>query len=182
MKKLIFVIALFALGACSTMKITHDYDKTVDFTQFKTAAYYGWEENSDAILNRFDKERIENAFAEEFNSRGIQIVDKGNADLIVSLYVATEQKTQKTATTSHLGGGFYDGYYGPGWGWGGGHSTTHFNEYDYEVGTLIVSIYDARKKELIWQGVGEDTIEENAKRREQKIQYIAASIMKNYPV
>ena len=56
-------IALFALialtgFACSSTKITSDYDKSVDFTKYKTAEYYGWEENSNKILTRFDQERM----------------------------------------------------------------------------------------------------------------------------
>jgi hypothetical protein len=183
MKKLfIALLAGVLLSSCSSLTVVSDLDKTVDFTQFETLEYYGWTDNSDQILNRFDKERIEEAFGQEFRSRDLTIVEKGQGDIIVSLYIVTQQKTQTTATTSSMGG--YGGYYGygPGYGWGGGHSTTTFNEYDYTEGTLIVSVFDAKKEQLIWESVGKGTINENPQKREANIAKTAAYIMKEYPV
>ncbi len=181
-------IALMAgviLSSCSSLTVLSDLDKTVDFTQYKTLEYYGWTDNSDQLLNRFDKERLEEAFGNEFRSRNLEIVEKGEGELVVSLYIVTQQKTQTTATTSSMGGyGGYGGYYGygPGYGWGGGHSTTTFNEYDYTEGTLIVSVFDAKKEQLIWESVGKGTINENPQKREASIGKTVAYIMKPYPV
>jgi hypothetical protein len=140
MKKLLFVLVAGAiLSSCSSIKVVVDSDKSVDFTQYKDLEYYGWADNSDQILNRFDKERIEEAFGNEFKNRGLKLVENGEGDIVVSLYIVTEQKSQTTAHTTSMGGG-YGGYYnyGPGYGWGGGHSTTTYSEYDYVEGTLIV--------------------------------------------
>ncbi len=184
MKKLAFIfLAGLTLSACSSLKVTSDIDKTVNFADYKTLEYWGWADNSDQILNRLDKERIETAFGEEFKKRGIGIEEKGQGDMIVSLYIVTEQKTQKSATTTSMGGG-YGGYYGygPGYGWGGGHSTTTFSEYDYIVGTLVISVYDAKKQELIWEAVGVAEINENPKGRDERVAKTAAKMMHDYPV
>lgn len=188
MKKVFLALVAGALlASCSTLTVVSDLDKSVDFNQYKTFEYYGWTENSDQILNRFDKERIESAFANEFASRNLQIVEKGQGELIVSLYIVTEQKTQTTATTTSMGaygaygfGGYYG--FGPGYGWGGSHSTTTFNDYDYTEGTLIVSVFDAEKKALIWESVGKGTINDNPAKREANIPKAVAQIMKEYPV
>jgi len=141
MKNLLFIfLAGILLASCSSLKVTSDYDKTVNFSDYKTLEYWGWAEDSDQILNRFDKERIESAFGAEFKKRGIDVVKKGQGDMIVTLFIVTEEKTQKSATTTSMGG-MYGGYgryygYGPGYGWGGGYSTTQIHEYDYTVGTL----------------------------------------------
>lgn len=181
MKKIIisFIVGIL-ISSCSSIKVVSDYDKTVDFSKQKTLEYFGWEDNSDAILNRFDKERIEKAFGEEFRKRGIEVVEE-NADIIVSLYIVTEKKTQTTANTTHMGG--YGGYYGygPGYGWGTGHSTTTYNEYDYTEGTLIVSVYDAKEKLLIWEGIGKGTIDENPKNADEKTKKAVTAIMQQYP-
>jgi len=181
----IALLAGILLSSCSGLTVMSDLDKSVDFTQYKTFEYYGWTDNSDQILNRFDKERLEEAFGNEFLSRDLKIVEKGQGELIVSLYIVTEQKTQTTANTTSMGGmGGYGGYYGygPGYGWGGGHSTTTFNEYDYTDGTLIVSVFDAEKEQLIWESVGKGTINENPKKREANIPKAVAQIMSKYPV
>jgi hypothetical protein len=80
--------------------------------------------------------------------------------------------------------GYYGGFYGygPGWGWGMGHATTTFNTYDYKVGTLVVDVFDAKEKKLIWEGIGQGTINDNLKKRDENIPKAVAEIMKEYPV
>ena len=175
----ILVISLF-LSACSSVSVTTDYDKTVDFTQIKTFEYYGWAAESDKILNDLDKRRIESAFGDEFKKRGMQLVESGG-DVIVALFIMTQDKTQYNATTTGAGYGGYYGY-GPGYGWGGGHSTTTINEYDYEVGTLVCDVFDKKKEVLIWEGIGTKTIVENPEKREVTIPKAVKAIMSKFPV
>ncbi|MDW7693067.1 DUF4136 domain-containing protein [Flammeovirgaceae bacterium SG7u.111] len=188
MKKiLITVFAMVLLSACSSVKIVTDQDSSFDFSQYQSAEYFGWKENSDKILNGFDKERIEKAFASEFEKRDVEIVEKGKGDLVVSLYIVTEQKTEQVATTNNMGGGYYGGYgryygYGPGWGWGGGYSNTTVHEYDYTVGTLVVSVYDKKEQKLIWETAAAGEVDEDPKKREHKIPILVAKMMSKYPV
>jgi hypothetical protein len=178
-------ISAFVAACSSSISVTSDYDQDYDFASVKTAEYYGWADNSDQIMTRFDKERIEKAFAEEFKSRGIEFVPKGQGDIIVSLYIVTEQKQETQATTTNMGGGYgYGGYYGygPGYGWGGGTSYTTVNTYDYTVGTLLVSVFDAQKEQLVWQSAGVGTVQENEKGREERIKRAVQYIMAKYPI
>lgn len=187
MKKIVlFAMVGFLISSCSSIKVVTDYDKSVDFSQYKTLEYYGWAENSDQILSRFDKERIENAFGNEFEKRGFSMAEKGQGDIIVSLYIITEQKVQRSANTTQMGGA-YGGYgsfygYGPNYGWGGGHSTTTFSEYEYTVGTLVVSVFDAEKKVLIWEAAGAGTVDEDPNTRDKSIPKAVEKIMSEYPV
>lgn len=161
--------------------MSSDLDNTVDFTTYKTLEYWGWKENSDQIMNRFDKERIENAFGEEFERRGMSVVEKGSGDMIVTLYIVTEKKVSTTANTTYAGGaGGYYGY-GPGYGWSGGHSTTTYSNYEYTVGTLMVSAYDSDKKVLIWEAIGKGVIDEKPKDPEADIKKAVSAIMAEYP-
>ncbi len=186
MKKIyvIMVLAIALLTSCGGIKVTTDFDKTVDFSKFKTFEYYGWAKESDKILNQLDKDRIEKAFGKEFSNRNLKLVNE-NGDLVVLLYIVTKEKTQTTAHTDHYGGGRgYMGYYGygPGWGYGPGYSTTTIHEYDYVEGTLVVSIYDKNTEKLIWEGVGVKTIEENPKNRDVSVQKAAQAIMREFPI
>lgn len=186
MKNLFYLLLIsLLLSACTGIKVVTDYDKSIDFNQYKTFEYYGWSEESDKILNRFDRERIEQAFGQEFAARGLKYVEEGG-DLIVTLFIVVEQKTEKSASTTHHGGGYgyYGRYYGygPGYGWGSTYSTTTISEYDYQVGTLVCDVFDARDKKLIWEGIGTKTIDENPQNRERKIPQAVAAIMAQYPV
>jgi hypothetical protein len=183
---LIAIIAAIALTSCSSINISSDRDGDVDFTKFSTFSYYGWQKESDKILNQFDKTRIEQAFADEFKERGLTLVDK-NGDVIVSLYIVVDQKTGTTAYTNHYGAGgpygYYGGYgYGAGWGWGMGYSSTSYQEYHYMVGTLVCDVFDYKTKKLIWQGVVSGEIDENPKNRERNIPRVVRELMKRYPV
>ena len=148
--------ALLILNSCSGIKVVSDVDPTIDWSEYKTFEYYGWAEESDKILSPFDKDRIESSFGEEFDKRGLKYVES-DGDLIVVLFVVVEKKTGQTATTTHMGGmggGYYGDFYdyGPGFGWGGGHSTTNIQEYDYEMGTLVVDVLMPKKKNLSGKG------------------------------
>lgn len=192
MKYLAFGFVVIFLTGCSSIKVTSDYDTTVDFTQFKTFEYYGWAEESNKILNQLEQERIETAFGKELKKRGLDGVEKGEGgDLIITLYVVTEQKTSTTAntTTTGMGGYGYGGYYGygPSYGWGGSsihNSTTTYSERDYTVGTLIIDVYDAKEKKLIWESIGSGTIQESKtpEEKERNTNIAVAKIMATYPV
>ena len=184
-KLLISVVILFSITSCSSIKVYTDVDPTADFTKYKSFEYYGWANKSDQMLNDLDKRRIESAFADELYKRGLGVVDK-DGDLVIALHIVVEQKQQTTATTTSMGGGYggYGGYYGygPGYGWGAGHSTTQVNTYNYQVGTLIISVYDKAEEKLIWESTGAGEINENPKGRDERIKMVVAKIMKEYPV
>ncbi len=193
MKHYLFIIPiiLLAFTSCSSTKFNANYDKSVDFSKYKTLEFYGWKEGSYFRISQFDKERIEQSFASEFQKRGIDIVPKGSGgDMLVSLYVVTQDKKSYTSTTVSTGGpyGFYGyGYggfygYGPGWGWGPGFSTSTIHAVDYKTGTLICSVYDAKKKQLIWEGVISGTLSDDPAVRAKNIPKMVSYLMRKYPV
>jgi hypothetical protein len=180
MKKIWTLLVLIAVFAgCSSLKVSFDYDKTVDFTEYKTFSFYGWAKGSDEILNQFDQERIENATKAELEKRGMKFVEK-EADAVVSLFIVIDKKTSTTAYTNHYNTGGYGYRYG--WGYGMGTSTTSFQDYDYNVGTLVIDVFNSKTKDLIWQGVGSGTVDDDAKSRDKGATKAVSKIMSNYPL
>jgi hypothetical protein len=183
MKKLIITLCAMLLYFMNTLaysQVTADYDKTVDFSRYKTYSFAGWQENSDQLLNDLDKARLQNAFKEEFSKRNMSLVE-GPSDAIVTLYIVIDNKTSTTAYTNYIGGMGY-GRAGWGWGMGMGSSTTSYSENDYKVGTLVIDVYDGSTKKLVWEGVSQNTIQENPQKREKTIPKKAAKLMQKYPV
>jgi hypothetical protein len=176
-------IIAFLFSSCGGIKVSADYDKSVDFTQYKTFEYYGWAKESNQLINDLDEKRIEDAFGKEFNSRGLTYVESGG-DLVVTLFIVIQQKTETVANSTGGYGGYYGGYYGygPGYGWGPSYGTTTISTYDYQVGTLVCDVYDKANEKLIWEGIGSNTIKEDPKGREKRIAIAVAAIMKQYPV
>lgn len=190
-KKTAIVIVCLIMSNSLEAQITYDFDKDVDFTQYKTYSFGGWQQDSDKIINDIDKKRILSSFKSELLQRDLDY-ELAEADLVITLFLVVDDKTSTTAYTNYMGagmgygygygGGRYGGYYRPAWGWGGGYSTTSYSEEDYKVGTFVVDIYDAKSKKLIWQGVSRKTINENASKRAKTIPKGVAKIMKKYPV
>ena len=98
--------------------------------------------------------------------------------MLIDVNIKTQ--TQQTATATNSGG-----YYGRGYryGYGGGFSTTTINYDTYTDGTLFIDMIDATKKQLVWQGRGTKTIEQDAspQRREENINYAVKQIFVKYP-
>jgi hypothetical protein len=175
------VLPLIALMvSCSTVKVVTDMDKTVDFTQYKTYSFLGWQQNSDQIMNEFDKKRMHEAFGNEFKARGLEFVEEGG-DMAVSLFIVIDQKTSVTAYTDYYGSGG-NGYSRYGGGWGYGSSTTTYSENDYLKGTLVLDVFDTKTKDQIWQGVATGTVTEDPAKREKTIPKSVGALMKEFPV
>lgn len=191
MNKLTKIFAFLLVVILSTSsfyaQVTSDYDKTVDFTKYKTFDFEGWQDNSDQLINDLDKTRILDSFGEEFRNRNLTYVEEGG-DMIITFYFVIDQKTSTTAYTNYNGamgyGGGWGYGYGRGWGMGMGmgSSTTTYSENVYDVGTFVVDAYDGESKKLVWQGISRKTINSNPKKREKTIPKGVKKLMKKFPI
>jgi hypothetical protein len=178
----IAIAATFVWTSCSNkLSISSDYDKDTDFSQYQSYSFYGWAKESSSVLNEINQRRIEAAVADELDKRGIKYLENGG-DLTVSLFIQFDQKTGVNAYTDHYVGSPYGYGYGPGWGWGYGYATTRYQEYDYVVGTLVIDIFDHQAKQLIWQGVGSQVVDDKPNNKEYGIKRAVRGIMSKYPV
>ena len=174
------ILSLFLLG-CAGVKVTTDQGKDTDFTQYKTFSFLGWQNDSNTILNEFDKTRLRDAFKQEFQSRNLEYVEE-SGDMAVSLYIVVSKETSTTAYTNYYGG--YGGRYGGRYrgGWGGGNSSTTYSESDYLKGTMVMDVFDEAKDEQIWQAVAAGTINEKPEKREKSIPKVVNALMKKFPI
>lgn len=188
MKKLLFLLTIAFLTSCTSVKITNDWDKNVDFASYKTYSLFPWDKHNDQVVNDYDKQTILSAIKAEMNKRGYKHVER-NGDLIVSTFVIVEEKTSYQAYNNHYGGyGGYGGgwgYYGGGafygYGWGGYNSTTVYKT-DYNQGTLIIDIFQLSNKSLVWQGVGSGEVTDNYEKRDRRLPNYISQIFRRYPV
>ena len=101
-------------------------------------------------------------------------MDEGQADVQVILHGATE--TKHTATTFYSGMGGY-GYRGFGGGMGSASTTVS----DYRVGTLVVDMFDAKSKSLVFRGIAEDELSDKAEKNAKKLDKASAKLFKDFP-
>ncbi len=179
MKNSILILVLLAAAACSGIKTTYDYDKTADFTKYKT---YNYTPEALALgINELNRNRVIQAIDKEMTARGITKSD--SPDAMVDILVKAEQKREATATTS--GTGMYGGY-GGGWryGYGGGFTTTQINVNEYIEGTVFINFVDKASDKLVWSGRGTKVVDEDAspQTRERNINDGVAAVFRNFPV
>lgn len=175
----IFLLGILLFN-CSSIKVTTDSEKSTDFSQYKSFSFLGWQNDSDQIMNEFDRKRMRDAFTQEFQKRNLKHVESGG-DMTVSLFIVVSQEKSVTAYTNHYGGGGYGRYRRYGGGWGGS-STTSYSENDYLKGTLVMDVFDENSGDQIWQGVASKTVEEKPEKREKSIPKTVAALMKKFPI
>ncbi|HEY5746125.1 MAG TPA: DUF4136 domain-containing protein [Chryseolinea sp.] len=170
MKKL--AIFIFAVTACSSITVSYDYDKTVDFNKYKTYAYT--EETLKLPVGDLDRDRLMKAVDAELAARGM--TKSTSPDALIDLQIKAKERTEATATNT---GGMYGRY-----GYGGGFSTTNIDYNTYVDGTLFVNLVDKASEKLVWQGRGTKTLDEHAspQKKESNINTAVKMIFAKYPV
>lgn len=173
------VLVLFATSCVSDFKVSSDYDKSTDFTKYKTFTMLPWDNDVSTPVQDGTKRKILNAAKNEMIKRGYTYVEKGG-DLAVGLSVLVEEKVEYRSDGSVSYGVGYGGYgYG---GFGVGYSTpTTYRSYYYNEGTIIVDVFDERQKMLVWQGYGFDRLKDNPHKNQEKIDMYMKYIFKKYP-
>ncbi len=182
------ISAIFTIS-CSSIDVTNDWDKSVNFSKFSTFSLYPWNTFNDPTINDYDKKTIQMSVKEEMEKRGYKYVEK-NGELIVSTFVVLSNKTSYQAYTNHYGGyaGYGGGwmYYGSPWaygyGWGPGYSTTTVQKRKYVQGTLIIDIFELETKKLIWQGIGSGEVTQDLDARDRILPKRVSHIFRKYPI
>ncbi|RRQ45426.1 DUF4136 domain-containing protein [Chryseobacterium sp. SC28] len=172
MKKYFFILlAVVSLGvsSCSPFQVKSDYSATANFADYKTYLL----RTDDLKLNDIDKDRVLNELSKQLKAKNLS--PDQNPDLIVN--VKASHKKVQDVTTSY-GGSF--GWGNP-WGWGGGFGVGNTWTNNYNSGTIIVDIIDAKTQKLVWQGVGSGLSVDSPAAKQREIPEIMAEIMKNYP-
>jgi len=140
-------IALLFATASFAQQVKTDYDRTTDFSHYKT---YSWEkvQTQDPLWVGRIKEAVNAALA----AKGLTPVESGGDIAIVAMEMTKNQRTLNT---------FYDGF-GGGWRWGGGFGDATTTVDNYKVGTLVVDLFDANAKKVIWRGSASDTLSDKS--------------------
>jgi hypothetical protein len=76
---------------------------------------------------------------------------------------------------------FYDSF-GGGWYWSGfgdGIATTTVST--TPIGTLVIDIFDAPSKKLIWRGKATETLSDKPDKNEKKLEKAVEEMFKNFP-
>ena len=166
--------ALSLVGAAaSAQDVKVDFDKAADFTKYKTFAI----KLGTSWNNPLGEKRVLAEIQQGLTEKGwTATADDAKADAIVVLHGATEK--QKSLNTFYSGG--YGGY---GWrgGWGGGMGTSTTTVDEYTVGTLVVDIFDAKSKQLVYRGTATDELSNKPEKNAKKLAKASDKLFKDFP-
>ena len=175
MRRFALAAALSFVGATVfAQDVKTDFDKDANFAAIKTfAVKIGTSWN-----NQISEKRISDEITQTLTEKGWTATDPAKADALVLLHGATEK--QQTVNTFYSGGG-YGGYGYRGWGGMGGMGTATTTTSEYLVGTLVVDIFDAKSKALLFRGTASDEISDKPEKNIKKVDKAANKMFKDFP-
>ena len=170
--------------AAFAQKVNIDFDRDVDFTKYKTYAYQ--------VCHQVENPLVDKRIVKELESRvAIEGLRRAESDPDVKVTYHSSTSEEFAIDTTTWGYGFGSGWY---WGHGGGYFgrgggylgsagpvSTSTTIRKYMRGTLVVDIWDARTKELLWRGTATDIVSDNPDKNEKKLKKSLEKMFKKYP-
>jgi hypothetical protein len=157
-----------AVAAAQDVKT--DFDKAYNFAGAKTYAI----KLGTTWGNDLGQRRVMTEFDEAISAKGWKKVPEAQANIHVVIHGATQNK--HSATT------FYSGMGGYGYRYGGmGMATAQTVVDNYTVGTLVVDMFDATTKNLVFRGIAEDELSDKADKNQKKLEKASDKMFKNFP-
>jgi hypothetical protein len=159
------VVLLFA-SASFAQQVKTDYDRGTDFSRYKT---YSWEKVQ--TQDQLWVDRIKEAVNAALAAKGLTPVGSGGDISVVAIEMTKNQRTLNT---------FYDGF-GGGWRGGGGFGNATTTVDNYKVGTLVVDLFDANNKNLIWRGSSSDTLSDKSDKNIKNLDKGVHKMFEHFP-
>jgi len=165
-------LALAVAGGAWAQDVKVDYDKAANFGAIKTFSV----KLGTSWGNPISEKRVMDEFTQALTEKGWKAAPEGEADAQVVLHGATQ--TKKSLNTFYSGMGGY-GYRG--WGGMGGTGTATTTESEYTVGTLVVDIFGAKEKNLLWRGAAQDELSDKPDKNVKKLAKASDKMFKDFP-
>jgi Domain of unknown function (DUF4136) len=162
---LVSILVVVLTAASFAQQVKTDYNRGVDFNQYKTFSFEKVKTQDPLWVDR-----IKSAVSASLTAKGLKQVDSGGDIAIVAVGMTNNQQRLDT---------FYNGF-GGGWRFGSfGDSTTTI--VNYRVGTLVVDMFDAKSKELLWRGSASGAVSNKSASNIKNLDKGVQKMFKNFP-
>ena len=167
-------LSLVVAVSVSAQKIKVEYDKSLDFSKFKT---FAWGER-DASARPLLVIAIAAAIEQELTNRGLQRTD-GDPDLYVQMYGGTNAEMGVSYPVFLYSGGFppFDTSF---LAWTAVPGTS--NTVVVHQGQLVVDLIDGSRKKLAWRGIARDNLSDNRSKALDQVNTAVEKLFRKYPV
>ncbi len=165
-KTILLSIAMLVLTtiAAVAQQVKTDFDRNANFSQYKTYSWSGVKSKDPLLVDRI-KSAVNSALA----AKGLTQVDSDGDISIMATEITENEQTLNT---------FYDGFGGRRWGGFGDAQTTTET---YRVGTLVVDLFDAQTKKLMWRGSSSDTLSDKSDKNIKNLNKGVEKMFKHFP-
>lgn len=160
------VVVCVLTAASLAQQVKTDYDRDANFSKYKTFSFEKIQTKDPLLVDR-----IKSAVSASLTAKGLSQVDSGGDVSIVAVEMTNTQQTLDT---------FYNGF-GGGWRFGGRFGDATTTTETYQVGTLVVDLFDSSTKELLWRGSVSDTLSNNSGNNIKKLDKGVEKMFKKYP-
>jgi hypothetical protein len=159
-------LVLAVAGGARAQDVKVDDDEAANFGAVKTFSL----KLGTTWGNPIGEKRVTDEVTEALVAKGWTLAPEDKADAHVVLHGATQ--------TKHSLNTYYSGMGGYRWGGMGTATTT---DTEYTVGTLLVDIFDAKGKNLIWRGVAQDEASNKTEKNIKKVAKATEKLFKDFP-
>ena len=167
-KTLMSAVLAMCLGTIVlAQNIAVDFDKSADFSRFKT---YAWVPGTN-VPDELNHKRIMRAVEDQLMAKGLAKVDRqSKPDLLVAYHASFDRDLQITG----FGGGLP-------YRFGGGSLSARAET--IVKGTVVVDLVDAVSQAIVWRATATHDLDlgANAEKRDRNIGKTAEKMFKNYP-
>jgi len=158
-------LSLFGVTAFA-QDVKVDFDKDANFAVIKTFTV----KIGTAWGNPISEKRVAGEIEQALVEKGWAKAEEAKADAIVMLHGATQVKRDVNTFYSGMGGYRYRGF---------GSAQTTVTE--YTVGTLVVDIFDAKSKQLMFRGTASDELSDKPEKNVKKVAKASDKMFKDFP-
>jgi hypothetical protein len=175
MRKCVFLVNLLlvvAIGCVAAQNASVNYGKNADFSKYKT---YKWVNIENAQhLDDLTADQLAGTVESELAKKGLKKSQTDKADLFIGYQVGRGKEKQ---LSQYNVGATYGSAAGATSGTGGATTTV------VHTGLLVLDMYDAETKQLIWRGVVANAIDADAKpdKKQKHMDQGVAKLLKDYP-
>lgn len=174
------LLFLLVVGCATGPSIRVDKDPAADMSAYKTFGFFDQLSTDRAHYSTIVTSRLKQAARTQLEAKGYTYAEQ-NPDLLVNFFVKVSEKQEIRSTPSATIGVGYYGYRGGMYGaWGG--YPYDVQTVNYKAGTLSIDLVDAKKNALVWQGLAEGRVSDEAyKNPGPAIDAVVAQIFSNFP-
>jgi len=160
---------MLASAVAFGQKVSYDFDKSADFTHYKT---YAWVDRGGDLKDELNHRRVVNAIDVQMASKGMKKVAPEKADILIDYTTNFSRSLNVSGYSSGFGGLRF-----------AGSRTGSARADDVVVATLVVSVVDAKTNGIVWRGIATKDVDMGAspEKREKNINKAAEKLFKNYP-